>query len=166
MVQIHLPRPPNHSRMSRIFFSALALLAASHLNPSPNANTPVTINVDAAANRHAIDDRIYGVAFADAATIADLSLPLNRWGGNTTSRYNWTNSTANHARDFYFENIPDIQNGGANGASADQFIQIANGPKTVMTIPVLGYLPTTNQKACGYSIAKYAAQGCCSDHAP
>src|SRR5437764_14818386 len=114
--------------MLRIFFSALALLATSHLTPTPNANTPVTINVDAAANRHTIDDRIYGVAFADAVTIDDLSLPLNRWGGNTTSRYNWTNSTANHARDFYFEHIPDIANAGANGASADQLIQIATAP--------------------------------------
>lgn len=153
-------------RMSRLFFSALALLAASHLNPTPNANTPVTINVDAAANRHMIDDRIYGVAFSDANTIADLSLPLHRWGGNTTSRYNWINSTANHARDFYFENIPDIPGGGANGASADQFIQLANGQKTILTIPVLKYLPRTAQKECGYSIAKYGAQGCCSGHAP
>ena len=152
--------------MSRIFLPALALLAASHLNPSPNANTPVTITVDAAANRHAIDDRIYGVAFSDAVTVADLSLPLNRWGGNTTSRYNWTYSTANHARDYFFENIPDIQNGGANGASADQFIQIANGPKTIMTIPVLKYLPSSNQKACAYSNALYAGLGCCSGYAP
>jgi hypothetical protein len=152
--------------MSLVFFAALALFAATHLKPTPNLNPAVTINVDAAANRHAIDDRIYGVAFADAATIDDLSLPLNRWGGNTTSRYNWINSTANHARDYYFENIPDIPNGGANGASADQFIQLAQGRKTIMTIPVLGYLPSSNQKACGYSIAKYAPQGCCSGHAP
>jgi hypothetical protein len=152
-------------RMSLLFFSALALFAASHLKPSPNANTPVTINVDAAANRRGIDDRIYGVAFSDAGTIDDLSLPLNRWGGNTTSRYNWINSTANHARDYYFENIPDIPNGGANGASADQFIQLAHGPKTIMTIPVLGYLPSANQKGCAYSVAKYVAQGCCSGQA-
>jgi hypothetical protein len=71
-------------RMSRLFFSALALLAASHLKPTPNLNPAVTINVDAAANRGGIDDRIYGVAFSDAVTIDDLSLPLNRWGGNTT----------------------------------------------------------------------------------
>jgi hypothetical protein len=156
--------------MTRILISALALsvLGASH-RPVANFNPTVTINVDAAVNRHAIDPRIYGVAFADPAAIDDLSLPLNRWGGNTTSRYNWANSTANHARDYYFENIPDdAPNGGANGESADLFITptLMHGAQPIMTIPVLKYLPRAAVKECGFSIAKYAAFGCCSDHAP
>src|SRR5581483_12040274 len=82
---------------------------------------------------------------------------------------NWSNSTANHAVDFYFENVPDdAPNGGSNGESADLFIQptLDHGAKPIMTIPVLGLLPTARQKDCGYSIAKYAAQGCCTGHAP
>src|SRR5436190_13792826 len=133
---------------------ALMLSTLAQRKLVPTNNPTVAISVDATANRHPIDPRIYGVAFADGPSIADLSLPLSRWGGNTTSRYNWIFSTANHARDYFFENIPDIDNGGANGASADQFIQpvLAHGAKPIMTIPVNKYLPSSNQKGCAYSV--------------
>ena len=36
----------------------------------------VTINIDAAANRHAINPNIYGVAFATTAQLADLNSPV------------------------------------------------------------------------------------------
>lgn len=123
-------------------------------------NAAVTINVDAAANRHAIDPRIYGCAFATAADIADLGLTVNRWGGNTTSRYNWGNSTANHAADWYFENIVDTVNAGSAN-SADDFVgpTLASGAAAVITIPMMGLLPKNNSdKVCGFSIAKYGAQ--------
>ena len=151
------------SGMPRTILSvlALAVLGATRHNPVPTFNPTVTISVDAALNRHAIDPRIYGVAFADTATINDLSLPLNRWGGNTTSRYNWSISTANHARDYFFENIPDdAPNGGANGESADLFIALGSQP--IMTIPVMKYMPKARQKQCAYTSAKYGGLGCCT----
>src|SRR5581483_10024524 len=147
--------------MPRAFLAAFALLAIAH-HPVPNVNPTVTINVDAAANRHLIDPRIYGVAFSDTATINDLSLPLNRWGGNTTSRYNWANSTANHARDYFFENIPDTNDGGANGESADAFIQL--GSKAIITIPVMGLLPRAAQKECAFTRANIGP-ACCTGFA-
>jgi hypothetical protein len=52
-------------------------------------NPATTVTVDAAANRHAINPNIYGVAYCDATTLPDLNVPLNRYGGNNTSRYNW-----------------------------------------------------------------------------
>jgi len=45
----------------------------------------VTINVDAAANRHPISPNVYGVAFASAAQLADLNVPMNRSGGNAAT---------------------------------------------------------------------------------
>ena len=48
-----------------------------------------TVSIDANANKRPIDPRIYGVAFADTASLTDLNAPLNRSGGNTTTRYNW-----------------------------------------------------------------------------
>ena len=155
-------------RRTMVAFVALLSLSAIAAGPRalvPQTNAVTTVSVDAALNRHPIDEGIYGVSFADAATLADLDIPINRWGGNTTSRYNWAISTANHARDFYFENIPDAApNGGANGESADMFVAL--GSKSIMTIPVMGLLPTARNKDCGYSILKYAAQHCCSAHAP
>ena len=105
---------------------------------------PITVNVDAAANRHAIDPRIYGVAWATAAQITTLGLTLNRWGGNAMSRYNWAFSTANRCKDYYFFNIPDaVSSGdGSNGKSADDFIDLTRdaGAEPVMTIPMLSLL--------------------------
>lgn len=65
-------------------YACAGLLAAT----SAFAQT-VTVNVDASAGRHAINPEVYGVAHADAASLADLNVPLNRYGGNNTSRYNW-----------------------------------------------------------------------------
>ena len=45
--------------------------------------------------------------FADEALARELRLPVRRWGGNATTRYNWQNDTSNHASDWYFENIPE-----------------------------------------------------------
>lgn len=42
--------------------------------------------VDAAADRRPISPLIYGVAFADTAELLELNVPLNRSGGNATSR--------------------------------------------------------------------------------
>ena len=140
---------------------ALSLLAATHGPAVPNVNPAITINVDAAANRHPIDPRIYGVAWADDATLADLDITINRWGGNAMSRYNWSISTANRCKDFYFENIPDsVAGDGSNGESADDFIgtSFAHGAQTLMTVPMMGMLPKDRTVRCGYSIAKYGAQ--------
>src|SRR6266852_1068441 len=84
----------------RMTLIVLFLSAALHAQ-----NAAVTINVDAAANRHPIDPNIYGMAFASAADLADLNCPLNRSGGNAETRYNWQANASNRAADYYFESI-------------------------------------------------------------
>ncbi|HYC61735.1 MAG TPA: glycoside hydrolase family 44 protein [Thermoanaerobaculia bacterium] len=139
-------------------FSILALT----LTLSMPAVAQVTISVDAGANRRDIDPRIYGVAFASTPELLDLGATLNRWGGNAMSRYNWQFSTANRAKDYYFENIPDtVSSGdGSNGKSADDFIDatFAGGAEPVMTIPMMGLLPKDRSIRCGYLISKYGPQ--------
>jgi hypothetical protein len=123
------------------------------------ANNPaVTINVDATANRHPIDPRIYGVAFADTATINDLGITINRWGGNAMSRYNWAISTANRAKDYYFENIQDPVAGAGN--SADDFIAptLAAGAQPIMTIPMMGWLPKDAEFRCSFPVNEFPDQ--------
>ena len=46
-------------------------------------NPAVNINVDAAANRHAINPNIYGVAHASTAQLNDLNSPLNETAATT-----------------------------------------------------------------------------------
>ncbi|MFA6958425.1 MAG: glycoside hydrolase family 44 protein [Thermoanaerobaculia bacterium] len=139
---------------------AMLLLAAA-LVTTPEVNTPVTVNVDATANVHAIDERIYGAAFADAAAISDLGITLNRWGGNAMSRYNWAISTANRCKDYYFYNIPDgVSGDGSNGESADDFIGMTRGAgaQPVMTIPLMSLLPKDRVKRCSYPQSIYPVQ--------
>lgn len=146
----------------RIRWTVYAAAVVFCLQPLAAQNAAVTINVDAAAGRRAIDPRIYGSAWANAAQIEEMGLTLNRWGGNAMSRHNWANSTTNRAKDWYFENIPDnVSSGdGSNGKSADDFIgmTLGAGAQPVMTIPLMGLLPKDRVVRCSYSIVKYGAQ--------
>jgi hypothetical protein len=119
--------------------------------------------VDPTAGRHPISRYVYGINFADASLSKELKLPVDRWGGNATTRYNYLNDTSNRASDWYFENIPnDVSDPSAlpDGSSADQFVEKdrAAGTKTIMTVPLIGWVPKARAKACGFSVAKYGAQ--------
>src|SRR5258707_9215425 len=110
------------------------------------------LSVDA-AGQHAISPYIYGMNFAQENLALELRLPVRRWGGNSTTRYNWQNNIANHAMDWYYENL-------INDVSADQFIDQdrRTGTKTIMTMPMIGWTPKAPERTCGFSIAKYGAQ--------
>ena len=69
------------------------------------ADAQVTVAVDAAANRHPIDPNVYGVAHAGTAELTDLNVPLNRFGGNPTTRTNWQLNADNRGNDWYFESV-------------------------------------------------------------
>jgi alpha-L-arabinofuranosidase len=104
------------------------------------SQTAVEVQIDVAAGRHSIDARIYGVAFADVASLADLRVPIHRWGGNATSRYNWQANGSNRASDWYFESIGDSS--ATAGDSADTFVSQskANGAEPIITIPMVGWV--------------------------
>src|SRR5256885_696176 len=129
--------------------------------PPPTTNSTVTIRVDAGANRHLISPEIYGVAFASSNELADLNVPLNRSGGNTTTRYNWQINAANHAADWYFESIGSAS--ATPGADGDDFISQskAAGAQPMLTIPTIGWvakLGPSRARLASFSIAKYGPQ--------
>jgi hypothetical protein len=134
--------------------------------PTPTAAPPSAgpvLTIDAAANRHAISPFIYGMNFADENLATELQLPVRRWGGNGTTRYNWQTDTSNHASDWYFENIPnDNANPSAlpDGSASDQFVDQdqRTGTATLLTIPLIGWTPKSRAQACGFSVSKYGAQ--------
>lgn len=137
---------------------ALSLLCA-FITPALFAQ--ITINVDAAANRHPINPNVYGVAFATTAQLADLNVPLNRSGGNATTRYNWQLNASNRAADWYFESIGETS--ALAGESADTFIGDTRsaGAQPMITIPIIGWTATlgpNRAKLAGFSVAKYGAQ--------
>jgi CSLREA domain-containing protein len=119
--------------------------------------------VNAAAGQKPISPYIYGINFANAALAAELHFPVNRYGGNATTRYNWQNDTSNRASDWYFENIPnDNANPGAlpNGSASDQFVDQdqSTTTKSIITVPLIGWAPKDRVQRCGFSVALYGAQ--------
>lgn len=124
-------------------------------------NPAATITVDANANRRPINPQIYGVAHASGAALSDLNVPLNRWGGNNTSRYNWQLNADNRANDWYYESI--AYSSSTPGAEADTFIQNTKnaGAVPMMTFPMAGWvakLGSSRSKLTSFSVAKYGAQ--------
>jgi hypothetical protein len=129
--------------------------------PTPTTSPPGAgpdLSVDAAANRHAISPYIYGMNFASEAIASDLNLPVRRWGGNSTSRYNWQNDTTNTGSDWYFENVPEDE--GASDSFVDQ--NLRTGTQTLLTVPLIGWVaksrPNGHPYDCGFKISKYGNQ--------
>ena len=140
----------------------LPLLGLFHGSPAQaQATAPTIIAVDAAANRHPISPLIYGVAFASQAQLTALNSPLNRSGGNGTTRYNWQANASNHAADWFFESIPE--DSALPGASVDAFIAHTRGAgaQAMVTIPTIGWvakLGPDRAKLWAFSVAKYGPQ--------
>jgi hypothetical protein len=116
----------------------ISLQAGAPVLPGTNAN--VTIQIDAQANRHAINPLIYGVAFASTSQLLDLNAPLHRSGGNGTTTYNWQNNAWNHAADWYFESIAESSS--TAGGDGDDFITTSKngGAQAMLTIPIIGWV--------------------------
>jgi len=124
-------------------------------------NAAVTVNVDANANRHAISPLIYGVAYGSTAQLSDLNSPLNRYGGNNASRYNWQLNADNRDFDWYFESIADAS--AVAGERGDTFISQskAGSAEAMLTLPMLDWvakLGPNRGKLASFSQAKYGAQ--------
>jgi PKD repeat protein len=134
-----------------LFFSVCALAQ----------NPAASISVNVSAGRRAIDPRIYGIAYGTTNQLLDLNVPLNRYGGNNSSRYNWQLNADNRAQDWYFESIGDSSS--AAGERGDTFISTsqAGGARPMITIPMLDWiarLGVNRSKLASFSQAKYGAQ--------
>jgi hypothetical protein len=137
----------------------VALLACP--GPARAQNPAATINVDVNANRHAINPNVYGVAHATTAQLNDLNTPLNRNGGNNTTRYNWQLNADNRGNDWYYESIGDSSS--VAGERGDSFFSNsrAAGAQAMLTIPLVDWvarLGGNRSKLASFSIAKYGAQ--------
>lgn len=137
-----------------------ALLTISCSAPAQNP-AAVVISVDAAANRHPISPNIYGVCIGGKDQLAQLNAPINRYGGNGATQYNWKANAWNHANDWYFESI--AEKGTAPGDMLDSFISDskASGADPLITIPMIGWVAKIGQNRetiPSFSVAKYGPQ--------
>lgn len=171
LTSLGIANQPNFSRFSiqdatgtsvpTFYVDDILLVAGTNPPPTIVTNAPITITVNAALNQRPINPQIYGVAFASASQLNELNAPLNRWGGNSTTRYNWQLNADNKANDWYYQSIAGSS--ATPGADANNFISTskAGGADPIITIPMIGWMPKLGpgrSKLSSYSIAKYGPQ--------
>jgi len=159
--------------------AVVTLKVTSTADPTKSASANITfaappvvmgpaLLVDAAAPAHPISPLIYGMnswRLSDpqhqAAKVAEeVRLPLNRWGGDNVSRYNYKLDVTNLGEDWFFEiapnkntSYPDI-----SGFNSQVISDRAAGAKTMGTVPVIGWVAKTRTRGSSFSVAKYGAQ--------
>jgi hypothetical protein len=139
------------------FLGAVLLLGAA----AAQAAT-IAVQVDATQDRRAIDPRIYGVNFGTAAQLAEPGFPVRRWGGNATTRYNYTTDVSNRGFDYVYLNVDEGGASPPNQSSLNTFIDetLAAGATPLVTIGTIGWRPLDNVRAkrYGFQISKYGPQ--------
>src|SRR5262249_15509491 len=148
-----------------LFLMIAALTLASAPDRPAMAAIGPALSVDAGSDQHAISGLIYGMNFADATLAQDLRLPVRRWGGNSTTRYNWQIDVHNTGSDYYFENIPDGTSATLpNDSSVDRFVEQDRDTttQTLLTIPLIGWTPkrrlADHPYDCGFPKTQFPSQ--------
>jgi hypothetical protein len=127
----------------------------------PAKTTKISLSVDATTNRHPISPLIYGVNYASqtAGLSNQFTVPIDRWGGNSTSRYNYTNNTYNTGQDWYFENIV-----AGPGDRLTDFVNAdrAHHSASLVTVPMIGWVakdsPSEHPFLCAFPRSTFANQ--------
>ena len=121
----------------------------------------MTLKVDAARGRHPISPLIYGVNFASQVSGLDTAfrVPVDRWGGNSSSRYNYTNDTYSTGSDWYFENIVASGSGTLDSLiSTDR----TRHSSSLVTVPMIGWVskdsPTQHPFTCSFPRSDFPVQ--------
>jgi Glycoside hydrolase family 44 len=161
--------------------ATVSVTATSTEDPTVSGSATVTLSppatmagpaltVDASQQTHAISPYIYGMdayllnaTQADIDAVAKTNITIDRWGGDSTERYNYQLDVTNSIADYYFEN--QTGNGGdgwqsVSGASAfDNLVQTnnADGIVTLGTVPVLGWV-SKDSTSCSFPVATYPNQ--------
>ena len=133
----------------------------------PMAKGPALL-VDAGAAAHPINPLIYGMnswRLSDrqhqaAKVAAEVRLPLNRWGGDGYTLYNYKLDISNLGEDWFFEIAPDTNANypDESGFNAQVIGDRAVGAKTLLSVPVIGWVARSRTRGSSFSVAKYGPQ--------
>jgi uncharacterized protein (TIGR03437 family) len=118
------------------------------------------LTVNATANQHAISPDLYGIndyAAGPQSLSAAMRTTVRRFGGDSTSRYNWSLDNFNAGSDYYFENLSYTNDGGSYFDAMVATNHLTR-TKTLGTIPVMGWTTNGVNKYCSFSVAKYGRQ--------
>ncbi len=113
---------------------------------------------------HQISPYLFGSNFMSPDAIKETNTTINRWGGNTTTTYNWKTDNDNKGNDWFFlddfskpEGTPETEKGyykfikNTLEAGADVNFSIATGPYIAKGHPSGG-------RYCSYPTSKYPEQ--------
>ncbi len=134
-------------------------VAAKVAGPAPLKNMTGMGNawaVECKSPGQPVSDTIFGIAFADADK--DLGATAHRWGGNTTSRYNFkVGNLWSSAHDWFWEN-QQID-------SVDTFLAKAEqkGGLAAITVPMLGWV-AKDATSCSFPVSKFGPQDKTDDY--
>lgn len=124
--------------------------------PTAGYSAGATVQLDKPG--HAVRDEIYGTCDLPADRLTAYGLPIVRWGGNRTSRFNWKANADNAGRDWFFKNgghaVEDPADGGwVRFAKKNQGV----GATGYLTVPMLGFV-SKDHSSYGFSVKKYGPQ--------
>lgn len=142
--------------------------AVVHLTTPATAAGPA-LRVDAGKAAHPIDPLIYGMNAwrqtdpdRESEKVAKaVRLPLDRWGGDEATLYNYKIDMSNAGNDWYFESRPPHETGSAlDDSRFNRQVQEdrETGAKTLGTVPVIGWTAKSRAMACSFSVKKYGPQ--------
>ncbi len=148
---------------------AIVLATAGGASAAKRLTAGPALAVDASAMRHAISPDIYGVTifwnttasnYAALRTFAQqIGLPANRYGGDGTTRYNWSVDSSNAGSDWYFI-AGNGQTSAVPSASVDSIVAINRALKTksIITVPIIDYINNAAPYHCSYPQSVYPGQ--------
>lgn len=122
----------------------------------------VKLVVDASMNRHQISPYVYGVSHGSENVLRDLAIPVDRWGGNRATRYDWENDDSSTAADWYFQNLkanPDRPEADWQFKDYELFVDRNQrlDVDSLLTISMIGWLPKDDH-SIAYAVKKYGPQ--------
>ncbi|HKF52870.1 MAG TPA: glycoside hydrolase family 44 protein [Candidatus Acidoferrales bacterium] len=151
--------------MQRVVFCfgvlcAVALLGPLSVDLAQSPSVPA-LTVDAAANRHPVNPNIYGIASfgLDPVFAKEIQVPNVRWGGDTTTRYNWLVDSSNAGFDWFFLGGSG-QSNPVPSASVDQMISTYRmaGARALITIPIIPFVNRSAASTCSFPVSTYGPQ--------
>jgi hypothetical protein len=117
-----------------------------------------TASVDCGKAMHAISEGIYGVCSLPRDKLAEYRIPITRWGGNTSTRYNWKLGVDNGAADWYFMNRGKLLQRLDDTAYLKHIEQNQSlGATTYQTIPMIGWV-AKDDHSYAWSVKKFGPQ--------
>ncbi len=145
-------------------FLVLALVCSLILAGIAFAGDGPALTVNVAAGRHAISPDVYGMNnyAGDRTAFLQGGVTVQRSGGNATSRYNWLVDSSNSGHDwFYIGGSGTPADQVTPGASMDDMVAFdkTNRLKSVMTIPLIGYVNKYSEWNCSYWDTDYPEYG-------